>query len=243
MTTRAFAVCRPAPTDGPQAVILCPRAMRGGDGGAVSTCSATQVERRRARPKQEPDVSALVRAAAEGDEDAWAALVERFSGLVWSVTRGFRLSHHDAAEVSQTAWLQLIEHLGDIREPERVGAWLATTTRRLCFLTVRKAGRAVPMDLDDGHLASPDTTAEFDAALDMGERRAALARALEDLPEPGKALLRLLSSDPAPSYAEAAAALDMPIGSIGPTRARCLDRLRRSPQFVGLTAELCGSPT
>ena len=202
----------------------------------MSTCSATQVEKERAGLTQAPDVSALVRGAAEGDEDAWAALVERFSGLVWSVTRGFRLSHHDAAEVSQTAWLQLVEHLGDIREPERVGAWLATTTRRLCLTTLRKAGRAVPVELDDGCLVSPDRTAELDTALDASQRRAALSRALEDLPEPGQALLRLLSSDPAPSYAEAAAALDMPIGSIGPTRARCLERLRRSPQLVRLTA-------
>ena len=178
----------------------------------------------------------LVRAAADGDQKAWEALVERFSGLVWSVTRGFRLSHHDAAEVSQTTWLQLVEHLGDIREPERVGAWLATTTRRLCLTTLRKTGRALPMDLADGTLVAPDTIAELDTALDARRRRAALSRALDDLPEPGKALLVLLSSDPAPSYAEAAAALDMPIGSIGPTRARCLERLRRSPQLVGLSA-------
>jgi RNA polymerase sigma factor (sigma-70 family) len=202
----------------------------------VSTYGTTQVERRRPKPKQERDVATLVRSAAEGDQEAWAALVERFSGLVWSVTRGFRLSHHDAAEVSQTTWLQLVEHLGDIREPERVGAWLATTTRRQCLTTLRKTGRALPVDLDDGYLISPDSTAELDTALDAGQRRAALSRALDDLPEPGKALLRLLSSDPAPSYAEAAAALDMPIGSIGPTRARCLERLRRSPELVGLSA-------
>ena len=181
-------------------------------------------------------MATLVRSAAEGDQEAWAALVERFSGLVWSVTRGFRLSHHDAAEVAQATWLQLVEHLGDIREPERVGAWLATTTRRLCLTTLRRSGRALPMDLGDGWLVSPDSTAELDTALDAGQRSAALSRALDDLPEPGKALLRLLASDPAPTYAEAAAALDMPIGSIGPTRARCLERLRRSPEFVGLSA-------
>ena len=202
----------------------------------MSTHSTTQVERRRPRPDQESDVAALVRSAADGDQEAWAALVERFSGLVWSVTRGFRLSHHDAAEVSQTTWLQLVEHLHDIREPERVGAWLATTTRRLCLTTLRKAGRAVPVDLDDGYLVAPDTTDELDTAIDADQRRAALARALDDLPEPGQTLLRLLSSDPAPTYAEAAAALHMPIGSIGPTRARCLERLRRSPELVAIGA-------
>jgi RNA polymerase sigma factor (sigma-70 family) len=202
----------------------------------VSTHSTTRIERRRPKQNRESDVAALVAGAAEGDQEAWAALVERFSGLVWSVTRGFRLSHHDAAEVSQTAWLQLLEHLHDIREPERVGAWLATTTRRLCLTTIRKAGRAVPVDLDEGYLVSPDTTVELDTAIDADQRRAALARALENLPEPGQALLRLLASDPAPSYAEAAAMLQMPIGSIGPTRARCLERLRRSPELVAIGA-------
>ena len=202
----------------------------------MSACTTAQPDRRRPRPHEEPDVAALVRAAADGDAEAWAALVERFSALVWSVTRGFGLSHHDAAEVSQTAWLQLVEHLGDIRQPERVGAWLATTTRRLCLTTLRKTGRAVPADLDDYYLVSPDATGELDTALDAGRRRAAVSRALEDLPEPGKALLRLLSSDPAPSYAEAAATLRMPVGSIGPTRARCLERLRRSPELAGLSA-------
>ena len=202
----------------------------------MGTHSTSQVEPRESRSSLEPDVADLVRRAAEGDQQAWATLVERFSGLVWSVTRSFRLSHHVAAEVSQTAWLQLVEHLDDIREPERVGAWLATTTRRLCLTTLRKTGRAVPVDLDDSDLVSPDTTAELHAALESGQRRAALARALDDLPQPGQALLRLLSSDPTPSYADAAAALDMPIGSIGPTRARCLERLRRSPQLVALGA-------
>ena len=202
----------------------------------MSTHTTTEVETRRRGPNGEWDVATLVRSAAEGDQEAWAALVEQFSGLVWAVTRGFRLSHHDAAEVSQTAWLQLVEHLHDIREPERVGAWLATTTRRLCLTTVRKAGRAVPVDLDEGDVVSPDRTGELDTAIDADRRRAALARALDDLPEPGQALLRLLSADPAPSYAEAAAKLHMPIGSIGPTRARCLERLRRNPELAAIGA-------
>jgi RNA polymerase sigma factor (sigma-70 family) len=202
----------------------------------VSTDSTTNGDRQQSGQKHDEDVAVLIRHAAQGDAKAWEALIDRYSGLVWSVTRGFRLSHHDAAEVSQTVWLQLVEHLGDIREPDRVGAWLATTTRRLCLTTLRKTGRAVPVDLDDGYLAAPDNAADVDSALDTRLRRDALARALEDLPEPGRALLRLLSSDPAPSYAEAAAALDMPIGSIGPTRARCLERLRRSPELMAVSA-------
>jgi len=183
----------------------------------------------------------LVTDAAEGDPQAWTALVERFSGLVWSVTRAYRLSPADAADVCQTTWLRLVEHLGDIRDRERVGAWLATTARRECLLTLRKAGRAVPTEFDDDHLVSPDNTSDVDAGLDAGRYQAALWRAFEDLPERGRALLRVLMADPAPSYAEAAAALGMPIGSLGPTRARCLDRLRQNSRLAGITPDLGGS--
>lgn len=196
---------------------------------------------RRSVTTEEPDVAVLVRDAAGGDEHAWAALVERFSGLVWSVTRAMRLSQADASDVSQTTWLRLVEHLGDIREPERVGAWLATTARRESLRILQKAGRAVPTEFDDDRLVSPDTTSDLDASLDAGQHVTALWRAFEELPEPGRALLRVLMADPAPSYVEAAAALGMPIGSIGPTRARCLERLRRSPELVGITADLGGS--
>lgn len=202
----------------------------------MDTRSDTRVRNRRPRPTEELDLSVLVRGAAEGDERAWVALVERFSGLVWSVARAYRLSQADAADVSQTTWLRLAEHLGDIHEPLGVGAWLATTTRRECLRSLQKARRTVPNDFEDDHFVSPDNTAEVDASLDAGRQWAALHRAVDDLPEPGRALLRVLMADPAPSYAEAAKALGMPIGSIGPTRARCLARLRRNPELVGLIA-------
>lgn len=212
--------------------------------GPVRRCAGgrgNNVEQRSGTRVLERDLSVLVRDAAEGDQQAWAALVERFSGLVWSVTRAFRLSRADAADVCQTAWLRLVEHLGDIREPERVGAWLATTTRRECLLTLQKAGRAIPTEFDDDHLVSPDATADLDGALDAGQHQAALWRALEELPERGRAVLRVLMAEPAPSYAEAAAALGVPIGSLGPTRARCLERLRNSPELAGITAGVGGS--
>ncbi len=183
-------------------------------------------------------MSLLLDRAAEGDADAWTAIVERYSGLVWSVTRSFRLSRDDAAEVSQTTWLRLVEHLGTIREPERLGAWLATTTRRLCLMTLRRSYRTVPSDLDDTHLISFDGTDDLDAALDGDKCRAALHRAFEDLPEPGRTLLRTLAADPAPTYAEVAVALDIPIGSIGPTRARSIERLRKSPHLAGLSVDV-----
>ena len=188
-------------------------------------------------------VGALVRAAADGDQAAWAALVERFSGLVWAVARAHRLSRADAADVSQTTWMRLVEHLGDIRDPERVGAWLSATARHECLRVIRKSGRAVPTELDDDRLADSDAEVvfELEARLDAAQHQEALWAAFERLPERGRALLRVLMADPAPSYAEAAAALGMPVGSLGPTRARCLERLRNSPELAALASELTGS--
>ena len=191
-------------------------------------------------PSAEEAIAALVRAAGDGDQAAWTALVDRFSGLVWAVARAHRLSQADAGDVCQTTWLRLVEHLGSIREPARVGAWLSATARHECLRTLRKAGRAVPTELDDDQLADPhdDLGPELDDRLDVAPHEKALWKAFERLPERGQALLRVLMADPAPSYAEAAAALDMPIGSLGPTRARCLERLRNSPELAGFAREL-----
>ncbi len=200
----------------------------------MDTKSDTRVKSRRPGWAEELDLPAVVKGAADGDEQAWDALIQRYSGLVWSVARAFRLSPDDAADVSQTTWLRLAEHLGDIVEPRGVGAWLATTARRECLRVLRKSGRTIPTDFDDDHLQAPDNTAEVDAGLDAGHEWAALRRAVDELPEPGRALLRVLMADPAPSYVEAGAALNMPVGSIGPTRARCLKRLRNNPDLVGI---------
>ncbi len=133
----------------------------------------------------------LVTAAADGDQGAWKALVERFSGLVWSVTRGYRLGSADAADVFQTAWLRLAEHLGRIEHPERIGAWLATTARHEALRIARSTARLVPVD---------------DVTL------LAFGQADENSPEQA-----VLDTEQA--------VLDT-VGSIGPTRARCLQQLR-----------------
>jgi RNA polymerase sigma factor (sigma-70 family) len=177
------------------------------------------------KAEQEAEVANLVRAAAGGDVLAWEELVERFAGLVWAITRAYRLSPTDAADVSQTAWLRLVEHLHRLREPGRVGAWLAATTRRECLLVQKRARRLVPTEadaLDRPDLAEPGAL----VALIESERDAMLWRAFERLDDRCRMLLRLLMADPTPSYDEVAAAVDMPPASIGPTRSRCLQRLR-----------------
>lgn len=168
----------------------------------------------------------LVERAAQGDADAWDHLVARYGGRVWAVARAHRLSTADAEDVFQVTWLRLVTHLDRIREPERLGAWLATTARRECLLVLRRNGRAVPAGDDfDLDVADPDTT-PVDSRLLASERDARLFSALALLPDRCQQLLRVLMADPEPTYEAVSASLAMPIGSIGPTRRRCLDRLR-----------------
>lgn len=169
-------------------------------------------------------VGGLVAAAAEGDTAAWEALVGRYGGLVWGVARALGLDAADAADVSQTAWLRLAEHLGRLREPERVGAWLAVTARREALRTRQRSERIV---LDGWCGEGPDDGGDLDTGLLRDERDALLWRTFSALSEPCKALLRVLMSDPPPSYVEVGEALDMPVGSIGPRRQRCLRALRK----------------
>jgi RNA polymerase sigma factor (sigma-70 family) len=178
----------------------------------------------------------LVQAAAAGDRQAWDHVVDRFSGLLWSVAAGYRLSHADAADVLQTTWLKLLENLGNLRDPERVGAWLATTARRECQRALRRVDRVMPVgderELEpEGAGPPPPETLVLES-----ERDRALWDAFAQLSERCQRLLRIVVVI-SPPYEEAAAALEMPVGSIGPTRARCLARLRRNLVGGGINAE------
>jgi RNA polymerase sigma factor (sigma-70 family) len=201
----------------------------------VSEVLALRRRRSKGGPHLSVEVARLVHASAEGDQDAWNALVDRFSGLLWATVRAHRLSAADGAEVVQTAWLRLVEHLDRLRDPEQVGAWLATTARRECLKLIRHGAREVAtseLDTLDGGSDAP-----LDAALLAAERDAALWRAFAVLNERCQTLLRLLMADMPPSYEEAGAALDMPVGAIGPTRMRCLENLRRQVEQAGLGLE------
>jgi RNA polymerase sigma factor (sigma-70 family) len=166
-----------------------------------------------------------VRDAASGDGVAWGSLVDHFGGLLWAITRSFRLASTDADDVIQTTWLRLVEHLGRIEQPDRIGAWLATTARNECLAVVRRQTRSASGGWELEELA--DDGPGPDHGLLRDERHRALHLALDALSEPCQRLLRLLAADPPPSYQEVSAALALPVGSIGPSRARCLERLRR----------------
>jgi len=180
----------------------------------------------RPMPEDESGVAALVESARAGESQAWDDLVARFGGRVWAVCRAYNLSRADADDVFQVVWMRLVNSLDSIREPDRLGAWLATTTRHEALRVLRKAGRQIPVG-DDAGLDRPDESAPgSDARLLRTEREAALWAALEELSPDCQRLLRVLLADPPPTYQEVSLALDMPVGSIGPTRGRCLNHLR-----------------
>ncbi len=191
----------------------------------------------RAAEPQDCTTAELLQQAAAGTAAAWDELVRRFERLVWSIARSYRLTPADAGDAVQTTWLRLVEHLGAIKDPERLGAWLATTTRReaLRLVTRRRREQA---DVADDHLARlADGGPAVDEALLAQERDVLVARALRDLDPRCQRLLRVLSVSPPPRYDVVAEAFGMPIGSIGPTRGRCLARLERSLVARGYLGE------
>jgi RNA polymerase sigma factor (sigma-70 family) len=187
---------------------------------------------------EECTVSRLVNAAADGDREAWDSLVVRYTPLVISVVARFRLGQPDAADVAQTVWLRLLQHLGDVREPAALPGWIVTRTQHEC-LRLRTANRQLEsFDPTRGPLRSdlgPTSRSEDSAhGLISTERNEALLIALAALPEDDRRLVMLLARDPTPSDVEISDLLKIPIESIGPNRARALDRLRRSPALAAL---------
>jgi RNA polymerase sigma factor (sigma-70 family) len=180
-------------------------------------------------------VTALVRRASNGENQAWDALVERYAPLIWSICRRYRLEGADAEDVAQAVWLKLVDHLDHLRNPAALPGWLATTARRECGRVLRAAGTSHAWDRVVAAENIPDTqnpTAEQE--LLAAERHAALREAFTRLPPNCQRLLVLLIADPPLPYAEIGARLGIPPGSIGPNRSRCLERLRRDPVIAAL---------
>jgi len=173
-----------------------------------------------------PDVATLVRRAAQGDRQAWEGLVDQYSRLIWSITVDFKLMDGDAADVSQTTWLRLLQHIDRIEYPDRVGSWLAATARNECLRSLAARKRVV-LGHDDVELESAVANGPaIDERLLADESAQVVRDALSRLPRRWQRLLEMLMSDPPVSYAEISDELGLPIGSIGPTRGRCLARLR-----------------
>lgn len=172
------------------------------------------------------DAETVVRSAASGDMRAWQRLVEQYSRLIWSITAEFRLNESDAADVVQTTWLRLLEHIDDINQPTRVASWLAVTARHECLRSVAGHKRLVlGQDVEDMAAAVPHDR-EIDDRLLADERANDVRAALSRLPRQSQRLLEMLMADPPIPYSEISDELGLPVGSIGPTRGRCLAKLR-----------------
>ena len=178
-----------------------------------------------------PSLTELVAGARAGEQAAWDEIVARFTALLWSVARSYRLEPNAAADVVQGTWLRLIESINSLQDPEALPGWLLTTARRQAIRSLRLKARDLPVqDVDAFDQEAPDPPA-MDAALLLDERDAALWEAFRHLGARCQRLLRVLMAPECPSYSEVGARLGMPVGSIGPTRGRCLSHLR------GLLAE------
>ena len=172
------------------------------------------------------DVAMLVKRAAAGDTRAWERLVEKYGRLIWSITREFKLVESDAADVFQTTWMRLIEHINRIEYPDRIGSWLAATARNECLRCLASHKRLVLAHEDDVLDGPVEHVAEIDEGLLAEERAEVVRAAMAHLPRRWRRLIELLMADPPASYAEISDELGLPVGSIGPTRGRCLARLR-----------------
>ena len=180
-------------------------------------------------------VTALVARAAAGDQGAWNRLVDRYAPLVWSICQRYRLDREDVDDVGQSVWLLLVEKIGSIREPAALPGWLATTTQRECLRLLRAARRHDHAGLPpDDQMPSDPAAVTIEQEVLGAERDASLRAAFAELPRSCRDLLSMLVIDPHRSYAEISATLGVAVGSIGPTRARCLDRLRKSARLTAI---------
>ena len=177
-------------------------------------------------------LAAMVNCAAAGDRDAWDWIIERYAPLVYSTCQRHRLAAQDIDDVGQRVWLLLLEQIGNLREPAALPGWLVTTTSRECLRVLRAAERSQPLP---GWFADDVTV---DERILAAERAAAVHAAMAGLPMRCQRLLAMLVSDPPCSYAEISAELGIPVGSIGPQRSRCLERLRRSIAVTALMEDM-----
>src|SRR5580693_2125033 len=204
-------------------------------GGPAPEAPVPRTRKDRTPMRDDPVITALVARAANGQEQAWDALVERYAPLIWSICRRHRLGDADADDVGQRVWLQLADHLDQVREPAALPGWLATTTRRECARVQRAAHRAHAAGQTPDTDTIPDQHAQtVEQQLLDAERHAALREAFARLPPCCQQLITLLIQDPPVPYATISATLNIPVGSIGPGRSRCLDRLRRDPAITAL---------
>lgn len=192
--------------------------------------------------RDNPVIIDLVTRAAKGDKHGWDALVERFIPLIWFICRRHRLGAADAEDVGQNVWLRLVDQLGKIRDPAALPGWLVTVTRRECLQVVGATQKSRTAGyMTDAQIIADEQSRTAEQELLAAEYHAALREAFAALPPSGQQLIALLLQDPPVSYAEISIRLGIPVGSIGPTRRRCVDKLRHYPAVAALINTDTGS--
>ncbi len=175
----------------------------------------------------------LVSLCLKGDGHAWEALIVRYRRLIYSIPVRFNFSSADAADVFQAVCLKLIEHLHELKDDTKVPAWLVTTTTRQCIYVRSQRARETTSDDEFKEPADPLENVEHFRL--QTERDQTLREAVEELPKRCRSLIEMLYFDNrSPSYDVISHDMAMPVSSIGPTRARCLDKLRQLLRRKGI---------
>jgi RNA polymerase sigma factor (sigma-70 family) len=193
----------------------------------LARCAPPRARRRK------PDLARLVADAASRDEHAWGALVQEFDGLLRSVARNYRLGAADVVDVVQNTWLKAWCHLGQLRDPTAIGSWLVAMLRRDALRTLQVAVREVLTD------APPESERHGDCPAQVlidRECETHVRQAVDRLSGRQRQLISCLLASPPLTYEAVSERLEMPIGSIGPTRERALERLRRDRDLCALAA-------
>jgi RNA polymerase sigma factor (sigma-70 family) len=188
------------------------------------------------------DVAELVGRAADGDQQAWERLVDQYARLIWAITRDHRLGESDASDVAQITWLRLLEHIDRLEQPHRVGSWLAATARNECLRNLAARKKIVSTDDDAILQVAFAHQPEIDEELLAAERAQTVRDAMSYLPQRWRQMLEMLMADPPASYTDISDQLGFPIGSIGPTRRRCLTKLRQLLYTHGSESLAPGAP-
>lgn len=180
------------------------------------------------------ELTDLVQRASAGDDAAWQELTDRFAQLLAGVARRYRLTAEDAADVAQTCWLRLLEHIDRIDDPRRLAGWLHTVARNECWRLLKAAGRQQPLGETADRLPDPSPAASPEDITVRNDARRGVRRAVDGLPGTGGRVLQALLDEPGASYRQLSGVLQMPVGSIGPTRGRALARLRTDDSLLAL---------
>jgi RNA polymerase sigma factor (sigma-70 family) len=175
----------------------------------------------------------LVKECLAGNEEGWSLLIEKYKALIYSIPVKYRLPSHEAAEVFQATCVELLQHLRELREPRALPKWLMQVAHHQCFRYKKQQQRVVSRD-GDADLPEPETPAIAETLVQQTQEEQMLREAMAALTPQCRRLVELLFFEsPARPYSEVAAELGLAVGSIGFTRQKCMDRLRKHLSDLG----------